>query len=106
MRITLKNNQYRSVSIGHYPSYDERAKDSFITGDIHICGHVHKKWKHCWDLTNAVLNINVGVDVWNYKLISEEELIRYIDKVMNLIKTKQWNKVNRIKILDNKVIKV
>lgn len=78
MRLHL-GKRYPDVSMSHYPSYDRRAKLHFLQGDIHICGHVHGLWKHCLDLDNQVLNINVGVDVWNYKLVSEQELIQYID---------------------------
>jgi calcineurin-like phosphoesterase family protein len=34
------------------------------------------------DIKNKVLNINVGVDVWKYQIISEDELIKYIDKIL------------------------
>lgn len=37
-----------------------------------ICGHVHESWKI------KDKQLNVGVDVWNYKPISEEEVIRTI----------------------------
>lgn len=85
MRIKL-GKRFPSVSIGHYPSYDIHAKDSFINGDIRLCGHVHKKWKHCLDLDHSVLNINMGVDVWNYCIVGEDELISYIEKILNLPK--------------------
>jgi hypothetical protein len=42
---------------------------------------VHGKWKHCLDLDHNILNVNVGVDVWNYKLVSEEELIVYLNRL-------------------------
>lgn len=58
--------RYPFVSASHYPSYDRRAVGTFREGTIHLCGHVHKKWKHCLDLAHSVLNINVGVDVWDY----------------------------------------
>lgn len=65
MRISM-GSRFPDVSISHYPSYDRHAKNCFVQGDIHLCGHVHSQWKHCLDLDNSVLNINVGVDVWNY----------------------------------------
>lgn len=82
MRITL--GKYYDVSISHYPSYDAHSAGHWLKGDIHICGHVHRKWKHCIDVDNKILNINVGVDVWDYKLVSEEQLIEYIDYVRKL----------------------
>ncbi len=75
--------RYPNVSVSHYPSYDKKAYGNFINGDIHICGHVHKKWRHCLDLDHQVLNINVGVDMWGYKIISEERLIKYIDRLLS-----------------------
>ena len=86
MMRTKLGNKYVDVSISHYPSYDKHAVGMFEEGDIHLCGHVHSNWKHCLDITHKVLNINVGVDVWNYSLVSEHELIMYIDKIMKLPK--------------------
>lgn len=91
LRLSL-GKMYPDVSASHFPSYDSRAKDHFINGDIHLCGHVHREWKHCLDLTHQVLNINVGVDVWNHRIVSEEELIIYIGEVLKLPKSK-LNKV-------------
>lgn len=70
------------VSLSHYPSYDERAKGTFLPGDIHLCGHIHNKWKYFIDKENQVLNINVGIDVWGYRPVSEERLVEYITKLM------------------------
>lgn len=81
MRTTL-GKKYVSVSIGHYPSYDIRSKGTFKHGDVRICGHVHDKWKYFVDFDNKVLNINVGVDVWGFNPVSEDELIEYIDRIM------------------------
>lgn len=81
MRTNL-GKRYLDVSICHYPTYDKRAIGHFQDGDIHICGHVHRKWKHCLDLTNNCLNVNVGVDAWNHKIVSEEELIAYISGLL------------------------
>jgi len=71
-----------SVSISHYPSNNPLAKGTFRKGDVHLCGHVHGAWKHFIDFENKVLNVNVGVDVWNYRPVSEDELIVYIDSLM------------------------
>lgn len=89
--LTTKVGRY-IVSVGHYPSYDERFEmvetpmyDSiFGRSRIHLCGHVHDKWK----FKNAVVmdigyvNINIGTDVWNYRPVSEAELDAYIGKVL------------------------
>lgn len=98
MRVKL-GKRYPSVSVGHYPSYDVHAKGQFCNGDIRICGHVHGRWKHCLDLDHSVLNINVGVDVWNYKIVSEDELIHYIDSVLKLPK----DKINKVKLVNGKI---
>ena len=81
MRTTL-GKKYLAVSISHYPSTDIRARGQFKKGDLHICGHVHDKWKYLVDFENKVLNVNVGVDVWGYNPISEDELIQYVDRIM------------------------
>ena len=89
--LTTKVGRY-IVSVGHYPSYDERFEmvetpmyDSiFGRSRIHLCGHVHDKWK----FKNAVVmdigyvNINIGVDAWRYRPVSESELDAYIGKVL------------------------
>jgi calcineurin-like phosphoesterase family protein len=90
--------RYPFVSASHYPSYDKRAFGTFTEGTIHLCGHVHKKWKHCLDLTHSVLNINVGVDVWNYQVVTEDELIKYI----NFLLSKRSDELFRIKISTGK----
>ena len=64
------------VSASHYPSpMNPENKLS-----IHICGHVHNLWKHYYDKQNNILNINVGIDAWNYQIVSDQELIDYIRK--------------------------
>ena len=85
---TVLGKKYTAVSVSHYPTYDKRAYGQFIEGDIHICGHVHGKWKHCLDLDNSCLNINVGIDVWNLKMPTDDDLIKYIDKLLELPKNK------------------
>ena len=94
--------RYPYVSASHYPSYDKRAAGTFTDGSVHICGHVHKKWKHCLDLTHSVLNINVGVDVWNYEVVTEEEVIKYL----NFLFGKRSDELFRVKIVDKNKIEV
>lgn len=81
MRTTI--GKFKAVSIGHYPSYDPMAYGTFHHGDVRLCGHVHDAWKYYIDKENLVLNINCGVDVWNYNLVSEEELADFITKIMS-----------------------
>lgn len=98
MRIRL-GKRYPNVSLSHYPSYDTRSIGHWISGDIHICGHVHSSWKHCLDLDNQVLNINVGVDVWNQQIVTEDELIQYINLVLRL----PQDKITTIKKIKGKI---
>lgn len=93
---------FPNVTCGHYPSYDIRSKSYIRSGWINLCGHVHKKWKHCLDLDNSILNINVGVDVWNFKLVSEDELIKYIFHLLTLPK----EQLNKIKTINGRIVNV
>lgn len=79
---TRLGNTFRDVSMAHYPSYDKKIKNLLKPGWIHLCGHVHNSWKYYIDTELDVLNINVGVDVWDYKPVSELELILFIRKIM------------------------
>ena len=81
MRTSL-GKRYPNVSISHYPSYDHRAKNQYLDGDIHLCSHVHNKWKYCLDLDHSVLNINVGCMMWKFQIVSEDELVQYISKIL------------------------
>lgn len=80
IRTTL--GPFTDVSIGHYPSTHKEAAGTFLPGDIHLCGHVHDKWKYLIDKDNQVLNINMGIDVWSYKIVEEDKLINFIRKIM------------------------
>lgn len=73
---------FPDVSISHFPSTDKRSKNQWLPGDIHLCGHIHNKWKYLVDQENMVLNINTCLEVWDYKLVSEEKLIKYITKIL------------------------
>ena len=73
---------FDDVSMSHYPSYHPKMKDLIPPGWIHLCGHVHDKWKCFIDKDRQVLNINVGVDAWDYKPVSETELISYVKNLM------------------------
>lgn len=71
----------RSVVLSHLPyqgdSHDgdrfekNRPKD---LGLLNICGHVHEAWTHQGH------SVNVGVDRWEYRPVSEQSLIEYIEE--------------------------
>lgn len=79
---TRLGNVFEGVSMAHWPSYSSKVRDLVKPGWIHLCGHVHDKWKHYIDKERQVLNINVGVDVWGYRPVSESELISYVKNLM------------------------
>lgn len=96
--LTTKVGRY-IVSVSHYPSWDDRFETVetpvyFYAGmkecpvHIHLCGHCHDKWKYSWggyhkgDPDIQYLNINVGVDAWKYRPVSEAELDVFIEKVL------------------------
>ena len=80
MHIYLSK-RYPSVSLSHYPTYDRRIDPSCLTAPIHFSAHVHGSWKHCLDLDHRILNINVGCMMWGFKIISDDELIAYLNKL-------------------------
>jgi len=43
-----------------------------------LCGHVHEKWQI--KKIQDTLIVNVGVDVWNFKPISINEILSLITK--------------------------
>lgn len=94
--------RYPFVTASHYPSYDRHSLGTFSDGTIHLCGHVHKRWKHCLDLTHSVLNINVGVDVWDYQIVSEDELILYLDSLFK----KKPEELFRVRVLPTRKVEV
>lgn len=72
------------ASIAHRPSNQLNFNVNMFKVDVHVCGHVHEKWKYMY--INGILNINVGVDVWKFNPIREDELIGYISKIKNNVK--------------------
>ena len=91
--LTTKVGRY-IVSVGHYPSCDSRfecvdtptykCESLGMKWHIHLCGHVHHSWTILRDGLHKpnVLNINIGVDAWKYRPVSEAELDAYIGKVL------------------------
>lgn len=99
---TSLGRKYRNVTVCHHPSWDRRCVGKFKQGDIVLHGHIHTKEKYCIDLDNQTLNINIGLDAWNYRLVSEEKLIEFIDKLLklpmdNILKLKK-DKFGKIKM--------
>ena len=82
--MTSLGKKHRHVFVCHFPSYDDRCDPIPRGVYLQLCGHVHRKWKHCLDVTNGILNINVGVDVWGYKIVSEDEVLAYAESLMKL----------------------
>lgn len=77
------------ASVQHYPSTDKRAKLPHLMNSrfqLNICGHVHKWWRAMYDRRNAVLNINVGLDMNNFEIYSESELINLIQCAIKWVK--------------------
>lgn len=98
MTVNLNQN-YVNVTVAHYPSYHQEYRyvgngnrrslsrgltRRFSVGDnlhIHLCGHVHDKWLLHYDTRHNVLNVNVGVDVWDYGPVCDSELTALLDFV-------------------------
>ena len=88
---------YKGVTVGHYPSISSETGEikygisrkhtagylgNYGTASrihIHLCGHVHQHWFIAYDADNHVLNINVGVDQWNYKPVRDSEISLVLD---------------------------
>lgn len=73
--------RFPSVSLSHYPTYDTRCDASCMSAPIHLCGHVHNSWKHCLDLDHKILNVNMGCMQWGWKIVSDDELIAFLNKL-------------------------
>jgi len=104
MLIDLNHN-WRGVTVGHYPSTNHNGYEGKFGGrwvrdkwngghgtmawvkdktpHIHLCGHVHDKWLVLYDAEQNVLNVNVGVDVWNYKPVRDAELTDLLDYIFH-----------------------
>ena len=86
MRLDLNQN-YRNVYVNHFPSncreYKGPRRSPRGTPFVNLCGHVHDKWLLKYDRDNHVLNINVGVDVWNYKPVRDSQITELLDFVFD-----------------------
>lgn len=76
-KFVLKNGVY--VRMCHLPYRDASEEQNHAKhrpeddGTILLCGHVHEKWKVRYTEAGTAM-VNVGVDVWDYKPVSEDEL--------------------------------
>lgn len=68
------NRNWKNISVSHLP-----LTKSYKSLKIHLCGHVHKKWLVNFDKNTNVLNINVGVDVWDYRPVDSLTLVKVIE---------------------------
>lgn len=80
---TILGKTFNSVVCCHYPSTDVRAKGHFNEYDILLHGHVHNGIHNSkriifYDTENKVLNFNVCIDLNNYQIWSEAEIIEKI----------------------------
>ena len=78
---------FPNVTVGHYPTNDPNAVGTFLdcrghNMGIHLCGHVHDAWRHLYDTEHNILNINCGLDAWNFVPLSESKLDGYIGSII------------------------
>lgn len=87
-RSMIINLQGRRVFVSHFPTDNENQDPeymAYIYGScaFAICGHVHEKWKfrhmHVSHGRPTFLNVNVGVDQWKYRPVSDDELVRAVN---------------------------
>ncbi len=59
-----------------------RPQDIIFDYDLYLVGHVHEKWKHRIynDGQRNHVIVNVGVDMWNFKPVSINEILKYLRK--------------------------
>ena len=90
LQITLSDGTIANLS--HYP-YKGSTEDKFARkfetkslkddGRLLINGHVHTSWRSKHGQYKNHM-INVGVDVWNFRPVSESELLAYLQTLDNL----------------------
>lgn len=76
---------FRNVTVGHFPSCSKSYAGLYGSKHrphLHLCGHVHGKWKAFYDSKACVLDVNVGVDVWDFKLVSGAEIAQLAELVL------------------------
>jgi calcineurin-like phosphoesterase family protein len=93
-QTTLDLKDIGTVNLCHHPySFDDsgseiKFEDKYKAwrpnddGKVLLCGHIHEKWKTKIS-PKGTLMINVGVDVFDYTPVSEEEIIKLIKEHQN-----------------------
>lgn len=78
----LKNINGFKVLMCHWPKYVRDFDDLKKQADILVCGHIHEKGRFIiWN--GYDLLINVGVDVWEFKPVTFNEIIKIYPKREN-----------------------
>jgi calcineurin-like phosphoesterase family protein len=75
----------RTIKMSHFPTtfqFDGDRKYEAYRPDMDdcdwlLCGHVHNAWK----AQPENRTVNVGVDVWSYFPVSQEQLLDYMDEI-------------------------
>jgi calcineurin-like phosphoesterase family protein len=80
-RLLTNIGPFKMVYVSHHPSDDHNSRVKSMKNIIHICGHVHGRWKYFYDEERNIININVGIDAWKYNIVSEMELVVFIDNL-------------------------
>lgn len=63
------------INVGGHEIYCAHDPHDYCPGyDINIVGHIHGKWKIKQEGTTVL--INVGVDVWDYRPVTTEEIFK------------------------------
>lgn len=85
------NQSYRNVYVSHFPSTHKLYRgprrcsvDHNVKPCISLCGHVHDSWLFCYDSKRNVLNVNVGIDVWDYKPASDGQICQLLDQYFSM----------------------
>jgi len=76
------NHKHRNVYVSHYPSCHAHWRGRSGTDSrikVCLCGHVHDSWLLQFDPLHKVLNINVGVDVWDFRPVRDSQVTDLLD---------------------------
>jgi calcineurin-like phosphoesterase family protein len=73
--VNLSHYPYRGTDDPHHKTKFDN-KNIVDDGRLLLCGHVHDSWKVKPGLFKNHM-INVGMDQWNFKPVSEDELIAF-----------------------------
>lgn len=79
----------RQIFASHYPLDSDTMDPALVeyvvsNCDFAVCGHVHASWKvkeiHVTHGKPPFLNINVGIDVWNLRPVTADEVVALWEK--------------------------